>query len=41
MSRLLELLLEYREVMHEDDPSNRMTCIVNLLVINISHKQQS
>ncbi|CAG7727806.1 unnamed protein product [Allacma fusca] len=31
VSKLLDLLLEYREVVHEDDPSNRMTCFVNLL----------
>ena len=32
VTRLLDLLLEYREVIDEVDSGNRMTCIVNLLV---------
>lgn len=32
VTRLLDLLLEYREVIDEIDSGNRMTCIVNLLV---------
>lgn len=29
---LMDLLLQYREVELEEEPGNRMSCIVNLLV---------
>lgn len=32
VTKLMDLLLQYREVMFEEDSANRMSCIVNLLV---------
>jgi hypothetical protein len=32
VTKLMDLLLQYREVITEEDPGNRMSCIVNLLV---------
>jgi dedicator of cytokinesis protein 1 len=32
LTTLMELLLQYREVENEENPGNRMSCIVNLLV---------
>jgi len=32
VTKLMDLLLQYREVIAEEDAGNRMSCIVNLLV---------
>lgn len=39
ITKLMDLLLQYREVMYEEDSGNRMSCIVNLLVKFHIHQQ--
>lgn len=44
LTTLMDLLLQYREIEDEEDPGNRMSCIVNLLVTLIfkfQHRSQN
>lgn len=38
LTTLIDLLLQYREVVDDEDPGTRMSCIVNLLVIDLFYK---